>query len=73
MGKQLHPKVIRSNKAHDRLGAKYFNDDSILGMAKEMYHHFVIGEQYKKNKILSKSEKKKIFNDSLHNAKVMKK
>ena len=61
------PKVQRSNDAHDRIADNLVYHDSILGWfvkdpVKYKYHRQVSLEQSEKNRILSNSEKEKIWN-----------
>ena len=52
--------LIRSQKAHTRLCSKNSNND-----VKWNYHHAVWVKQYNEKRILTKSERKKIYKDAV--------
>ena len=54
-------KLVLSNEAHSRLAMKHLNDKSVAGTTKYHYHSIVKDNQLQRGYILSRRERKYIF------------
>lgn len=63
-------KLSRSNRAHKRLAKKHSKNAStnVISWIKNGYHNNVMKKQIKENRILTETEKKRIYRSCEHSA-----
>ena len=56
-------KLRRSNLAHQRLARKHYRNgpENVMSWIKSAYHSFVMSRQLKEKRILTESEKRRIY------------